>query len=350
MIKRLKLKNFQIHRDSVVEFGPGINIIVGESDNGKSSIIRALRWAITNKPSSKELKSVDAEESDPLKSIVVLDNGVVTRERSQHNMYTVKIDSNRKQYKAIRKDVPAPVSKLVNMDGRNIVSQHDPITFFGDGGGQAARMINELSGVGIIDDILKETNRRVSSVKADIKATTNLLESVEAKITTTSVFVGLRKSIKKVEQLEEKIADYEKDAMLLENSLSIIDDAECELTTLAPTAQCAKKLSRAKICLEKLRETNHLIEKIEDILCTVEKEPISKKQMSDMNKIFLSAKNDLERLVQIERLLEVEEQLNALEKLNETLLLVKKARKDSESELKELKKEIGACPLCGKVF
>lgn len=42
MIKILKIKNFESHKDTTFEFGPGFNCIHGKSNNGKSSALRAL--------------------------------------------------------------------------------------------------------------------------------------------------------------------------------------------------------------------------------------------------------------------------------------------------------------------
>ncbi len=51
MIKSAKLINFQSHIDSLLEFHSGVNSITGQSDSGKSSILRAINWVIHNKPS-----------------------------------------------------------------------------------------------------------------------------------------------------------------------------------------------------------------------------------------------------------------------------------------------------------
>ena len=54
IIKYVRLKRFQKHDDTKLEFSPGLNIIIGETDNGKSSIVRAIRWLIENKPSGSK--------------------------------------------------------------------------------------------------------------------------------------------------------------------------------------------------------------------------------------------------------------------------------------------------------
>ena len=57
MIKKLNILNFQSHKDTSLSFAPGVNVIVGASDSGKSAIIRALRWLIWNRPVGDAFRS-----------------------------------------------------------------------------------------------------------------------------------------------------------------------------------------------------------------------------------------------------------------------------------------------------
>ena len=50
-IKKVNLVNFQSHKDTTIEFDKGLNIIVGASDSGKTSILRGIKWALYNDPS-----------------------------------------------------------------------------------------------------------------------------------------------------------------------------------------------------------------------------------------------------------------------------------------------------------
>ena len=42
MIKSVGIVNFQSHEETAIEFSPGLNVIAGGSDAGKSSILRAI--------------------------------------------------------------------------------------------------------------------------------------------------------------------------------------------------------------------------------------------------------------------------------------------------------------------
>ena len=64
MIKSLKIENFQSHKDSYLEFSNGINIISGKSNNGKTAILRALNWVITNRPQGIAFKSTFSDKKE----------------------------------------------------------------------------------------------------------------------------------------------------------------------------------------------------------------------------------------------------------------------------------------------
>jgi exonuclease SbcC len=80
MIKSAKIRNFESWKEADIEFHPGINVIIGESDEGKSGLIRALRLNTENKPrgfdyrsdflkDNKEITSVEIEYSSEDKII-----------------------------------------------------------------------------------------------------------------------------------------------------------------------------------------------------------------------------------------------------------------------------------------
>jgi exonuclease SbcC len=51
MIDHVAIKNFQSHKNTNIDFQRnGVNVIVGTSDQGKSAILRAILWAVNNRP------------------------------------------------------------------------------------------------------------------------------------------------------------------------------------------------------------------------------------------------------------------------------------------------------------
>ena len=48
MIKRVTLYNFESHEDTTITFNENLNLIVGISNSGKSSLIRAMGVVVNN--------------------------------------------------------------------------------------------------------------------------------------------------------------------------------------------------------------------------------------------------------------------------------------------------------------
>lgn len=78
-IVKVRLYNFQSHEDTEIELDEHLNIIVGESNQGKTSVLRAIRWVAENKPSGKGMVRRDKDDK-PLKDCSVtltLENGTI---------------------------------------------------------------------------------------------------------------------------------------------------------------------------------------------------------------------------------------------------------------------------------
>lgn len=75
-IKKIHLVNFQSHANTLIELDRNFNVIVGESRQGKSSILRAIRWVIENKPSGKSFIKTGAQEASVE---ITLNNGTIIK-------------------------------------------------------------------------------------------------------------------------------------------------------------------------------------------------------------------------------------------------------------------------------
>lgn len=57
MIKSVTIQNFEAHEDTTITFGEGMNSIVGLSNSGKSSCIRALMMVVNNEWSKEMVRN-----------------------------------------------------------------------------------------------------------------------------------------------------------------------------------------------------------------------------------------------------------------------------------------------------
>lgn len=57
MSLKTQIKDFQIVKKASLEFIPGLNVIVGPSNNGKTSILKAIKAAIYTVPGATPIRS-----------------------------------------------------------------------------------------------------------------------------------------------------------------------------------------------------------------------------------------------------------------------------------------------------
>jgi len=122
MIKSLTIKNFQSHKNSQLDFSDGINVITGSSNCGKTAIIRALNFVITNRPQGLAFKSSFADKKETCKVSLVINNQEIIREKNTSiNQYQV----GGSLFDTIGNDVPSEISSAINMSDINISTQFE---------------------------------------------------------------------------------------------------------------------------------------------------------------------------------------------------------------------------------
>lgn len=167
MLKKLKLNNFQSHSDSTLEFAKGVNIICGNSDSGKSSVIRGFIWLLTNKPKGD---SFIKENEDTTSVELITDKATIIRERTHTNTGTYKI--NDIEYSVMRNEVPEDIATLLNLSDINVQAQLDNHFLILDSPGNVAEYLNNITKL----DILTKGVDKLKSLKNEHQKELNSLE------------------------------------------------------------------------------------------------------------------------------------------------------------------------------
>jgi len=183
-IQHLVIENFQSHARSELSFGPGLNVIIGPSDNGKSAVLRALRWALYNEPRGSEFVRVGAREC---RVTVTMSDGVqVVREllltksgASGRSRYIIRYpDRDEQVFEGFGIDVPAEVIKahgmpqvLLDTDKRVLLSlgsQLEGPFLLTESGSLRARAIGRLLGVHVVDAAVRSTQKDIRSARMEV--------------------------------------------------------------------------------------------------------------------------------------------------------------------------------------
>jgi exonuclease SbcC len=200
MLKSVEIKNFRSHRNTIINFHSGFNVITGSSDNGKSAIIWAFIWAMFNRPSGDSIKSWAASTDDPVEVAMEFDTDWFIKKREgTKNIYECSDnDGNLIHYEALRGSVPEVIQQIVNITDYNIQTQAKPYFMLQDSPGDRAKKLNELVGLDIIDSVSKILNGKISVAKTDIVKLNKSIASLSEELKAYEYLPSVEGKIKKL--------------------------------------------------------------------------------------------------------------------------------------------------------
>lgn len=177
MLVEISLTDFQAHANTTLKLRDGFSVVVGPTNVGKSSIVRAVRWLIYDslrgtrhirkgKDSVSVKLKLDPENNLNDDSEVV----EIERVKGKANRYRF----NKTWLDAVGVGVPPEVSKvlkipLVQIDKDstaelNVSMQLDSPFLIMETDSMRAKFLNVLTGVHILDAAVRETNRKVQEL------------------------------------------------------------------------------------------------------------------------------------------------------------------------------------------
>jgi len=178
MIKTIEISNFQSHQNTILELSRGVNVIKGRSHSGKSSIIRALDWALLNRIRGDYFVShFRDKKGETSVGIEFYDREYIIRKKTPTvNGYELSIGGD---IEAIRTDLPEEVSNITRMSDINVQAQDELYYMLKETPGYVAKELNSLVGLDIIDQTLTNLNKLENENTVKLKLLTK--DSVEIK-------------------------------------------------------------------------------------------------------------------------------------------------------------------------
>jgi len=181
MIKEVYIQNFQSHKQTVLSLAPGINVILGSSDSGKTAILRALRWLIWNRPQGDAFRSNWGGDTSVSLRIASDDRDfLITRGKSKSdNIYTL----DNLEFRAFGTDVPEEIANVLNINEINFQQQLEKPFLLDSSPGEIASHFNHIAHLDTIDfaisNIQKWTRNAEQRIITMQEQKSNLEESLE---------------------------------------------------------------------------------------------------------------------------------------------------------------------------
>ena len=197
MIKRLQIKNFRTHKKEDITFSPYVNSIIGRNAVGKSTIIRAIRWVVRNKPAGDSVINWDSKKAAVR---LTIDENKVTRTRGKGiNTYQL---NKKKPYKAFRNNVPKDIEKVINLSDINFQGQHDAPFWFCKTAGEVSRQLNAIINLEVIDETLSNITSIIRKSKATIEIIKDRLENADTNQKSLAYAEDMNTELKRAELLQ----------------------------------------------------------------------------------------------------------------------------------------------------
>jgi DNA repair protein SbcC/Rad50 len=346
MINSLIIDQFQSHKHSEIEFDPGLNIITGSSDAGKSAIIRSLLWVITNRPSGEDFKNWDSK--DPVKVTIYFDDGEISKERDKgKNSY--EIESGKLE--SIRSDVPEEIQNITKITDFNIQTQHQSYFLLQDSPGEVARKLNELVGLDIIDRLYKNINSKITDTKSRIKYSSERILDLETSIENLASIDEISKIVSLLDTMTTEVEIVENRCVSVRNLIQSINEIKSKIESQKKILKFESRVAKLK---EKIEEKEQLITdnlKLTNLVTSIKK--VSESYQSEIEWLSIESKyNGLsDKITELKKLEHKQFLIGKNIKAYKVLSVERNTQKEilsaKVSQYLILLKKHNICPTCG---
>ena len=352
MIESMHIFNFQSHKETFLAFHEGVNVIIGASDQGKTSIIRALNWCLNNKPNDPE--TIRSDWGGDTEVTVNFSDGFSIRRlktASKNEYFLLNEGWDEQKFKSFRKDVPEEIKDVVNLSYLNWQGQLDKPFLVSSNAGEVARTLNDVVDLTVIDQSVSNILSDVRKSTSDMKAKQGQLQDLETTLHDLAYLDDLEDDIKDMEELDKKITKDSVSITQMKQHLLKARQAEVIMMETKPDPKNEQLLDACFKVQKKVQKDQEDIEDLTDLLNKMED---CQDQMKDLGydpAEVLPMIN--EALDEHHRLQEQKQDIIQLQQLLKKLKAAKQEMDDTEESLQIHEEEFhelmpDECPLCGK--
>ena len=231
-IKQVRIQGFQSHIDSTFTLSPGLSIITGPSDAGKTAIIRALRWLAFNEPQGEAfihaVRDADGNlvsQAEQATVTVELDDGTVISKtrRKGKTIYTHSAYADPWE----KAELPLEIKETLGLHKQhygdnfetclNFAYQLDPPFMLSETGSTGAKILGKLAGTEVVDkaigavvkqthqtrEIIRQSEKAIGQYDVELLEFLHTEEHLERVENLTKQYSAVEAKIKSIGQLAE---------------------------------------------------------------------------------------------------------------------------------------------------
>ena len=262
MIKKLDVENFRSHEKTVLEFVKGINCIIGLPDSGKTNLIRAVNWLLTNRPLGFRFHSDFTD--DPTKVAIQFKN----EDGSTDDVSLIKSKKsaqyvlNKNQLKAIGSDVPDEISLATQMTDLNLQRQLDKPFLICSSSGEVAKTFNRVTRLEKPDVAIALLTTDINTENKTLKSLKERRDRTQEEIDKLGNVAGMESDLENMSAINDKLVIKKN---RIEKLNGIITDVNWHVENVKSLGDVDKVIDSFDRLVELGKKLNNINSKIGDL-------------------------------------------------------------------------------------
>lgn len=258
-IKSIRIQDFQNHQDTFFELKPGLNIITGSSDNGKSAISRSLHLAFLD-----SFRKYDVREGQKnAKVTITYNNGDwYSRTKGDTNEIEYQREGQEKvKHSRFSKSIPSDVTEFLGYIPRTLsgalplANQEEKFFLVNLSDEALPKEISRLLGIDDLEEAASLLGSEVNKISGDIKKIVGEIENTKEKL---KPYEDLDEKTNNLNEFKTRIAEYE----ALEKEIDEINDSYAEYQKIGKQyADCKAEKEKSESIFNFLLEAIPVLEK-----------------------------------------------------------------------------------------
>ena len=330
MIQSIRLKNFMSWEEIELDLSPGINVICGVSDKGKSVFINAIEWVRTGRPLGfefasdwikKENKNGDLVLEGLCEVSIKLTEGIEITRAIGKGVNEYRISTLNDPLRAFNKQVPDEVTNVLNLSDINIQNQDNPYFIFAQSAPEIGRQLNQIASLSDIDTAFKNADSSIRALNSSIKQDETILEVAIKEAEDFSWLDNAEEQLIKVEKISGQLSAVRNEEHTLRMTQTKLVELNKKVNQFKSIDTIQKNINeltkKDKIIKDEQKEYNRLID-IEEKIIDINSKLIDSNLFDGVEKRIKGLINLQSDIIKIEKdnevLIDMEERILQLEK------------------------------------
>lgn len=348
MIQSVEIENFQSHISTVLDLHPRINLLIGESDHGKSAILRAIYWCAMNRPLGSNFINWSDEEN--ISSVTIINDHHTINRSVGKGLNAYFLDDDENKLSGFGRSVPQIISDALKLNELNFQRQKDVFFLINKSAPEVGRYLNTVIDLDVIDSSLTHANKRVKNIEQEIDSAEKRIEIGKADLQRFKNLSNINEQLESFEQLENNLVSKQK---RLTSLITITDQIEKQNIIVKQFKKTSDLKHKLNDLIEKDQQVLNLIDQTDELESLVDNIRKIKKQ-NKSNKKLVSHTDKINDLMTLRDLIAQKKSkrddllklCNFIIKEEDRIAFYKESLNTHQTKFNKLMPNI--CPLCGR--